>query len=373
MRIAFLSTFYPYRGGIAQFGGALYKALEQQGHEVKAFTFSRQYPDFLFPGKSQYVDEKDNSDHIPSEELLDSINPLTYLKTAKEIRAYQPDVLVTQFWMSFFGPSCGTVAHFVGKDCKVVGILHNVIPHEGRFFDKPFTKYFLKPHDAFVTMSEAVESDLRKYEPMKPSALRPHPLYDHFGEIEEKDEARRTLKINEELKTILFFGFIRDYKGLDLLIEAFGLMDDSYQLVIAGEVYGSFESYDKLIQENKNKERIHCFNQYISDQEVATYFSASDVCVLPYRSATQSGVTAVSLHFEVPLIATDVGGLKELIKPGETGEIVAEADVNLLFDGIERFFENDAAVYQGHIQDLKVEMSWDKFGENLIQFIEKLP
>lgn len=372
MRIAFLSTFYPFRGGISQFGGALFKALEKEGHDVKAFTFTRQYPDLLFPGKSQYVEKGDVSGEIDSVEILDSINPISYWKTASEIKKFKPDVLITQFWMSFIGPSCGTVAHIVGKKCKVIGILHNVIPHEGRFFDKPFTQYFLKAHDAYITMSEAVEEDLKKYEPHKPSTLRPHPLYDHFGEILDTSKSREKLKINTNLKTILFFGFIRDYKGLDLLIESFDKLDDQYQLIIAGEVYGTFEKYQLLIDKNKNKERIYCFNNYISDNEVTNYFSAADVCLLPYKTATQSGVTAVSLHFEVPLIATDVGGLKELVIEGETGEIVTKPEVGHLNKAIHRFFENDAEVYKKHIKVLKEEMSWSKFGKHTVDFINSL-
>lgn len=372
MRIAFLSTFYPFRGGIAQFGGALFKALEKEGHEVQAYTFTRQYPDFLFPGKSQYVDNDDTKEAIPSIEILDSINPFSYWKTAQAIKKFKPDVLITQFWMSFFGPSCGKVANLVGKDCKVVGILHNVIPHEGRFFDKPFTKYFLNQHDAFVTMSEAVEKDLRKYNPKTPSYLRAHPLYNHFGEIKNSKESKVSLGINQDLKTILFFGFIRDYKGLDLLIQAFDALDENYQLVIAGEVYGSFETYQNLIDENKNRERIFCFNNYITDAEVSTYFSASDVCVLPYKSATQSGVTAVSLHFEVPLIATDVGGLKELIQPGKTGEIVETISSKAIEATIMKFYSSNLENYKNEIRVLKKEMSWSNFATHLINYVEKM-
>ncbi|NLR90968.1 glycosyltransferase [Flammeovirga agarivorans] len=372
MRIAILSTFYPLRGGIAQYGGALYNALEAEGHQVKAFTFSRQYPDFLFPGKSQYVTESDSTDVIESEELLDSINPLSYISTANAIKKFAPDVLITQFWMSFFGPSCGTVAKLVGQQCKVISILHNVIAHEGRFFDKPFTKYFLNQHHGFVTMSSAVEKDLRKYTTTLPSLERPHPLYDHFGEIEDKVATRKKLGIATNKKTLLFFGFIREYKGLDLLIKAFDLLDDSYQLVIAGEVYGSFDEYQALIDENQNKENIFIFNQYIADQEVGQYFSVADVCVLPYRSATQSGVTAVALHYEVPLIATDVGGLKELVVSGQTGEIVSKADVDLLHQTLLHFFNNDLNVYHEHIRALKKDMSWSSFAKYLTEFINSI-
>ncbi|MBB6459885.1 glycosyltransferase [Flammeovirga kamogawensis] len=372
MKIAILSTFYPLRGGIATYGAALLSALEKEGHVVKAFTFSRQYPDFLFPGKSQYITEEDNVEKIASEEVLDSINPITYYTTAKKIKAFKPDVLITQFWMSFFGPSVGTVAKLLKKDCITLSILHNVIPHEGRFFDKPFTKYYLNQHHCFVTMSDVVEKDLRSYESEKPSLVRAHPLYNHFGDPQNQEEAQLKLGVESDKKTLLFFGFIREYKGLDILIKTFDQLDDSYQLLIAGEVYGSFDSYMQLIQENRNKERIHIFNQYISDQEVGDYFSVADVCVLPYKSATQSGITSIALHFEVPLIATDMGGLKELIINGETGEIVPSATVEDLKRGIDTFFINDPQQYKSKIVELKKEMSWENFAAHLEDFIFKL-
>ncbi|MBB3698646.1 glycosyltransferase [Flammeovirga yaeyamensis] len=373
MRIAILSTFYPFRGGIAQYGNALFTALEQLGHNVKAFTFTRQYPNFLFPGSTQYVTDKDTTEQLQSEEVLDSINPITYYTTAKSIEKFAPDLVITQYWMSFFGPSLGTVAKLLKDKYKVISILHNVIPHESRVIDKPFTSYFLKQHHGFITMSASVDQDLKAFIPNASSLERPHPLYNHFGAIADKEASRKELGLQEDKKTLLFFGFIREYKGIDLLIQAFDELDDSYQLVIAGEVYGSFDVYQQLIDQNKNKDRIHCFNQYISDQEVSTYFSAADVCVLPYKSATQSGVTAVALHFELPIIATDVGGLKELVIPGKTGEIIYKAESKLIAKTIIEYFDKDTSEYSSNIKALKQEMSWDNFAKKLVNFSNTLP
>ncbi|OHX68212.1 glycosyltransferase [Flammeovirga pacifica] len=372
MRIAILSTFYPFRGGIAQYGTALYSALKEQGHTVKAFTFSRQYPDFLFPGTTQYVTESDGTEPLESEEILDSINPITYYQTAKSIEKFAPDLVITQYWMSFFGPSIGTVAKLLKHQCKVISILHNVIPHESRIIDSPFTSYFLKQHHGFITMSSAVDKDLRSFVPQAASLERPHPLYNHFGQKSDQKKSRQQLGLDENKKTLLFFGFIREYKGIDLLIKAFNQLDDDYQLVIAGEVYGDFTVYQKLIDQNKNKDRIHCFNQYISDQEVTIYFSAADVCVLPYKSATQSGVTAIALHFEIPIIATNVGGLKELVIPGKTGEIIQEADSVLIEEAIKDYFGKDTSNYPSNIKALKEDMSWDRFASKLIEFSETI-
>jgi glycosyltransferase involved in cell wall biosynthesis len=368
MRIAYLSTFYPFRGGIAQFNASLYREFEKQ-HEIKAFTFKRQYPDFLFPGKTQYVTNDENADPVPSLQLLDSINPITYLSTAKKIRAFNPDLLIMKYWMSFFGPSLGTVAKLMPKQTKVITILDNVIPHEKRFFDNAFTRYFLKQNDGFVAMSDTVRNDLLSLKPDAKYIKKEHPLYDHFGQKIAQTKARQQLKLFSDKKTLLFFGFIRDYKGLDVLIKAFDLLDDSYQLVIAGETYGSFDIYWKLIGSLKNKKQVFVFNDYISDSQVPAFFSAADVCILPYKSATQSGITSIAYHFDMPLIATDVGGLKESIRHLKTGIIVDRCEPVAIALSIKNYFDNHLAdnLVPG-IQKLKEELSWKNFADSILEF-----
>ena len=373
MRIAYLSTFYPLRGGIAQFNAALHNELMAQGHEVKAFTFSRQYPELLFPGKTQYVTEEDIADPIDSEELLDTINPITYFTTAKAIKAYNPDLVLMKYWMSFFGPPLGTVIRNLGPQTKAVTILDNVIPHEKRFFDTAFTKYFLHANDGFIAMSKKVEDDLFTLLPKAKSTLLPHPLYDHFGARLKQDEARKQLNIPLDKKVLLFFGFIRDYKGLDILLDSFSELDSSYHLVIAGEVYGSFDKYQTQIDQHPLKDSISVFNDYIGDQEVPVFFSAADVCILPYKSATQSGITSISYHFDLPLIATNVGGLKETIFHNETGLICEQPDPTELAETIQHFFtEDNQGRFQKGIQKLKEAWSWKTFAGNLTAFAEKL-
>ncbi|MDL2224579.1 glycosyltransferase, partial [Bacteroidales bacterium OttesenSCG-928-M06] len=266
MRIAYLSTFYPFRGGIAQFNALLYKTLESQGHEIKAYTFSCQYPTVLFPGKSQYVTEKDNAIHIESIPVLNTANPFSYEATVREILKWSPDVLIMKYWMSFFAPSLGHVANRLRKKgVKVIVVVDNALPHEPRFFDKPFAKLFFNQVDGFIVMSDAVKNDLLTLKPNANYLQIPHPLYDHFGEKISLKEARGKLGIDEDKKTLLFFGLIRDYKGLDILIDAMDLLDDSYQLIIAGESYGSFEKYQKQIDNSSAKTRIRIINRYIDD------------------------------------------------------------------------------------------------------------
>lgn len=367
MKIAFLSTFYPFRGGIAQFNALVYRELEKR-HEVRAFTFKRQYPDFLFPGKTQYVTSDDKADPIPSVPVLDTINPFSYSRSASRIKAFGPDLVLTKYWMTFFGPSLGFVLGRLRKSVRI-SILDNVIPHEKRFFDKAFNRYFLKRNDGFIVMSDKVLHDLLSIRPDAPYLRINHPVYDHFGKKLDRNEAQLRLGLDPNKKTLLFFGIIRDYKGLDLLIEAFAQLDDSYQLVIAGEVYGSFEKYEQLIARNPLKEQIRLFTRYISDDEVTVFFSAADACILPYKSATQSGITSISNHFLLPLIATDVGGLKESIEHGKTGLIADKADAAEIARMIRHYFDRDLKKSLSEAIALhNAENSWENFCAKLMDF-----
>jgi len=372
MKIAFLSTFYPFRGGIAQFNASLYRAFEGR-NTVKAFTFIRQYPDFLFPGETQRVTEKDHADKIPSERILDTMNPFTYSSCAKRIQKFSPDILLMKYWMSYMAISLGTVAKKVKKNSKVITILDNVIPHEKRFFDESFTKYFLKKNHGFVVMSDSVKKDLLKLQPSAKYISHPHPLYDHFGKKVDSSEAKKKLNIPESKKVILFFGFIRDYKGLDLLIDAMSKLNDEYLLVICGEVYGSFKKYAEQIEKLGIKNRILQHIRYISDDEVPVFFSSADVCVLPYKSATQSGITSIAYHFDLPLIATDTGGLKEVILHNKTGIIADSPDSTLIAKAIDTYFsQNLKSKFQEEIKLLKNKLSWSGFSNAIIEFSKSL-
>ena len=367
MNIALLSAFYPYRGGIAQFGAQLYRALEKEDNP-NAFTFSRQYPNVLFPGTSQYVTEDDNVDEIPALQILDSLNPISYKKTAKAIMQSNPSVLISQYWMPFFGPSMGGV-HKRLKHLKRISILHNVIPHEKRFFDSWANKQFLRHNEGFVVLSDAVQSDLLSLMPDAKYLRIDHPVYDQFGESMDRDSALKRLGLPDSHKYILFFGFIRDYKGLDVLIKAMNEIDEDTHLIVAGEVYGSFDKYDQLIKENNLSKRIHLFTKYISDEEVTQFFSAAEACVLPYKSATQSGITAISTHFDLPVIATDVGGLKEIINHNETGIIVPNSEPTLIAEAVNRYMqEGQKELMSQKISSQKSDNSWDNFAKKIIEF-----
>jgi glycosyltransferase involved in cell wall biosynthesis len=367
MRIAILSPFYPYRGGIAQFSGRLYEALQTE-HEVKAFSFARLYPDFLFPGKTQYEETPDASDAFRAERLLDSIEPWSYGRTAKAIAAFQPDVLIIAYWMSFFAPALSAVARRLKKKTRIVGLLHNALPHEPMFFDRPLAKVFFRQCERFVVLSEAVKNDLLALRPDANYLLRAHPIYDHYGHKLPQASAQHRLGLDPKLKTLLFFGLIRDYKGLDLLIEAMAHLDDSYQLLIAGETYGSFDKYQALLDASPARERIRHLDCYIDNQEVPTLFSAADVLVLPYKSATQSGVIPVAYHFETPVVTTDVGGLKNAVEGAQTG-VVCRPEATAIARGIDRLFAQGKDAFVAHIQSEKKKLSWENFARDLTGFL----
>ncbi len=373
MRIAYLSCFYPYRGGIAQFNAHLLEALGE-GNEVRAFNFTRQYPGFLFPGQTQYVTEQDKATPVASTRILDSANPFTWRRTGRAILRWKPDMVVFSYWNSYFVPSHAPVARMLRRHgVKTVTVVHNAIPHEPKFFDKPLARRFFRLNDVLVSMCDAVTADIRSLCPDARIVQRPHPVYDHFGQKQDKAEAQRQLGLDPALRTLLFFGLIRDYKGLDLLLDAMPLLGPGYQLVVAGESYGSFDKYQAQIEASGCAGRIHVFNRYIDDEQVPGFFSAADVCVLPYRSATQSGITAIALHFEVPVVATPVGGLAESVeRPGigrMTEEIsprgIAAAISDLYAEGLETFVEN--------IRTVKREMTWPAFAKEILAAVRNNP
>jgi glycosyltransferase involved in cell wall biosynthesis len=374
MRICFLSTFYPYRGGIAQFNALLYRQLEKN-HELHAITFKRQYPSLLFPGKTQFVTSDDVADPIPSQRWLDTINPVSYINTARKIRSLKPDVVLTKYWMTFFAPSLGFVLSRQSRFTKRIAILDNVIPHERRFFDHAFNRYFLNRNDAFIAMTEKVKADLLSYLPEAKCLVIPHPVYNQFGPRLNREEALDALGLNQlkDKNILLFFGIIRDYKGLDVLLETLAKLDNSYHLIIAGEAYGDFMKYTRIMDQLNIRHRCHVFERYIDDHEVPHFFSASDVCMLTYKSATQSGISGISQHFELPTIATNVGGLAESILPGETGYVVADVDPIEIAKTVQTYFlENKKDIFRGNIGLENKANSWESFSKTLLDFIDTI-
>ncbi|MES1221438.1 MAG: glycosyltransferase, partial [Bacteroidota bacterium] len=335
-KVIIIGPAHPLRGGLATFDQRLAKEFTQTGHDCSIYSFSLQYPSFLFPGKTQYSDEP-APEELTIHSVINSINPLNWIKIGNRLRKENPDIIVVRYWLPLMGPALGTILRKVKKNghTRIVCIADNIIPHEHRIGDKPFTKYFLKSCDAFITMSEKVMDDLRIFEKNKPARLVQHPMYDNFGDIISKEEAREKLgaclsgrQVGSQESIVLFFGFIRKYKGLDLLLQAMAderIKKAGIKLLVAGEFYENEKQYHDLIETLGIKDQLILKTDFIPDSEVKYYLCAADAVIQPYRNATQSGVTPLAYYFEKPMVVTNVGGLPSLV-PDQKAGIVVEPD-----------------------------------------------
>jgi len=371
MKIVIVSPAYPLRGGIAHSAGLLYKELSKD-HEVILITFKRQYPNFLFPGKSQ-TESVERTNRIPTEVILDSINPFSWNSTAIRIISIKPELVIFKHWLPFFAPCYGWMAKKIKKssNAKMMAVCHNIIPHEKRIGDKVLSKYFLKKMDYFIPLSDQVKKDLFLFVKNPLYKLLPLPVFSLFGDSVDKDEAKKFLKLSDK-NILLFFGFIRDYKGLDVLIEAFALVrkELDVRLIIAGEFYEPEEKYIKLIEKHKLEDSITLKKDFISTTDVKHYFSASDAVVLPYKSATQSGIVQVAVNFCKPVIATNVGGIGEVIEDGKTGFVVEKENPEKLANAIIRFYkEGKEKEFTDNMSSLKEKYSWQNFVKGMIELI----
>jgi glycosyltransferase involved in cell wall biosynthesis len=371
MKILLIGPAHPLRGGIAQFMALLYKALRGRGHDVLFHRFIRQYPKFLFPGKTQN-DESKPPLAVESEPLFDPLNPFNWFAEGARAAREKPDLIILNWWIPFFGPSYFAVLLIVkllAPRTKVMLVVHNAIPHEKRPGDMLLTKLVFSLTDYFVVMSGAVRDDLLKVKPGAEFILTPHPLYEVFGEPKDKDEAKRALGVSGPV--VLFFGFIRQYKGLHILLEAMPkvLKDIPLTLVVAGEFYEDKDSYTEQIERLRLQGSVKVLDRFIPNEAVGDYFSAADVLVLPYLSATQSGITQIAFAFDLPVIATLVGGLPEVVTDGETGFLVPPDDPGSLADAVIRYFKTDSLKkFRENVRREKERFSWEAFAEG----VEKL-
>lgn len=370
-KIIIIGPAYPLRGGgMSTFNERLARAFMEEEYDVTIYTFSLQYPSILFPGSSQYSDEPAPKGlHIKV--LINSINPFNWIKVGNLLRKEKPDLIVVRYWLPLMGPCFGTILRIAKKNkhSKVVCIADNVIPHEKRFGDTAFTKYFIKPVDAFISMSEKVLADLRLIDRTKPAQYVPHPLYDNFGEKISQQEARQYLNITAEQPVILFFGFIRKYKGLDILLQAMALLKQQLpmlKLMIAGEFYEDQKEYEAQIDNLGIRDQLLLHTHFIADSEIKYYLCAADLVVQPYRNATQSGVTPLAYHFEIPMLVTNVGGLAAMVPDDKVG-LVASPDAESIAQKIALFFETGASHYLPHIKDEKKKYSWKKMVNALLE------
>lgn len=373
--IVFLGPSYPYRGGIASFTERLARAFQLEGFNCLLYTFSLQYPSFLFPGKTQYSTSPRPND-LQIIETVNSINPFNWIKVGNDLKRIAPDFIVVRYWLPFMAPAFGTILNIAKthKHTKVICIADNIIPHEKRFGDLLLTKYFNRSIDGYIAMSSKVQQDIESLGFKKPIQLLHHPLFDHFGNPVEQREARKALNIDHTGGLLLFFGFIRHYKGLDLLLEAMAdqrIKEKGFKLVIAGEFYEDQVKYMKIIDQLDLKDHVILFNEFIPENKIPYFFSAADVLVQPYRQATQSGVTPLSMFFELPMIVTDAGGLKEMVVDGKTGLVVEKTPMSIA-NGIIAFFEKGKEYFVPAIEQQKKLYSWSVMAEGILSFWKML-
>ncbi len=369
--IVIIGSAYPLRsGGIATFNERLAKQFQDEGHRVTIYSFSLQYPNFLFPGKSQYSNEEAPS-NLKIISCINSINPFNWIKVGLQLKKLQPEIIVVRYWLPFMGPCFGTILRIAKKNkySKIICIADNIIPHEKRLGDHLFTKYFVKPIDAFICMSKNVLADVKQYS-QKTTQLVPHPLYDNFGELISTTKARNKLHINQNKNILLFFGFIRKYKGLNLLLEAIQIIKakqsiPNLQLLIAGEFYDDKKVYDDLIKKLALENDVIIHSEFISNADVKYYFCAADFVIQPYKNATQSGVTPLAYHFEKPMLVTNVGGLPDLVPNKITG-LIAEPNSVDIANKIEELFTFEKGYFEENIKLEKKKYTWDNLTQTVL-------
>lgn len=365
--VVIIGPAYPLRGGLASFNERLAKQFKTENYNTTIYTFSLQYPSFSFPGTTQYSSETKPSD-VEIKVCINSINPFNWIKIGFQLKKLNPDIIIVRYWLPFMAPCLGTILRIAKKNnrSKIVCIADNIIPHEKRLGDTLFTKYFVKPIDAFVTMNKKVLEDVKLFS-LKPALQITHPLYDNFGDKISKTEARKKLQIPETEKIILFFGFIRKYKGLDLLLNAMALPEiknTGIKLLIAGEFYENRESYDKIISDNNLHAQLLLHTDFIADSDVKYYLSSCDFVIQPYKSATQSGVTPLAYHFEKPMLVTNVGALPELV-PNEKVGLVAEPTSEDIAKKIVQLYALGDDHFIPHIQTEKKKYTWSVLTETI--------
>lgn len=369
MKITIIGPSYPYRGGIALFSNRLAEALINDGHKVNIVTFTLQYPSFLFPGKTQFVSDKNGSE-LNISRKINSVNPFNWVKVGKQIKDLKPDLVIFKYWMPFMATCFSAISKQIKKNnhTKIIAVVHNLIPHESRFGDNFLTNKFVNRMDGFVTMSKSVLRDLEKFDMSKTKVFSPHPLYDNFGEAKSREDALNNLGLDASYQYMLFFGIIRKYKGLDLLLNAFAderLNNGSIKLIVAGEFYDNPSEYIDLIKKFNLEEAVILKSEFIPDDEVGNYFCAADIIVQPYRNATQSGVTQIAYHFNKPMLVTDVGGLKEIVPHQKVGYVVQRTASEIVKALVDFYENNRSEEFVNGVIEEKKKYSWQKMVDTI--------
>jgi glycosyltransferase involved in cell wall biosynthesis len=362
-KVIIIGPAFPFRGGISNFNNALGKAFYDKSYDITLYSFSLQYPSFLFPGSTQY-ETGDPPKNLKIKTIINSINPFNWLRVSRLINNEKPDLVIIRYWLPFMAPCLGTISYFLNKKIKILAITDNIIPHEKRLGDNLLTKYFVSSCDAFLSLSASVLDDLNKFTNSTFKKFIPHPIYDVFGDKISKKEALLRLKLDPEDNHLLFFGFVRKYKGLDLMLRAMAdnrIKEIGVKLIIAGEFYENKNEYLDLIDELNISDQIIMRSDFIPSDEVKNYFCASDMVTQTYRTATQSGVTQIAYSFDRPMLVTDVGGLAEIVPHNLVGYVTSQ-EPNDISESIIDFYKNNRESYfESNVKKEKKKFSWDSF------------
>ena len=366
-KVIIIGPAFPFRGGIANFNNALAQTFYDRGTDVTLFSFTLQYPSFLFPGTTQYEKGSPPKD-LKIRTIINSVNPFNWIRVARIINKENPDYVIIRYWLPFMAPCLGTIARLLNKKIKILAITDNVIPHEKRMGDKMFTKYFVKACDAFLALSSSVLYDLSKFTKTTAKKYIPHPIYNIFGNKISKQDALSNLGLNPEDKHLLFFGFVRKYKGLDLMLNAMAderIRELGVKLIIAGEFYDNKSEYTDLIDVLCIKNQVILNSDFIPAEKVKDYFCASDMITQTYRTATQSGVTQIAYHFERPMLVTNVGGLSEIVPNNKVGYVTSQDPIEIA-DAIFDFYSNNKEKeFTDNTAIEKKRFSWDCFVDGI--------
>lgn len=365
---------WPLRGGLAAFDEKLAITFNELGVTTRIDTFSLQYPSFLFPGTSQFTKDPAPK-NLKIDSCINSINPLNWLRVGYNLFREKPDLIIVRFWIPFLAPCLGTIIKIAkwNKHTKIIAIVDNMIPHEKRIGDRLFTRYFANKVDGFLVMSEKVKKDVLQFS-TKPCLVSPHPIFNHFGNAISKKEARVILKLNESDKIILFFGYIRKYKGLDLLLEAMShsaLKEANIKLMIVGEFYEDASSYKEMITSLGIEQNVLLYSSFIPDEEVKNYVCSADFIIQPYKNATQSGVTPMAYHFEKPMLVTDVGGLADTVPHKKVG-LVVKPNAEAIAYGIVELYQMGENHFIPQIIEEKKKYSWKQMAEKFLVLSQQI-
>lgn len=368
MNIVVIGPYFPYRGGISDTNQELCETLNKLGHNVNVISFKLLYPSLLFPGRTQFYKENSKQD-IKSKRLINSINPFNWINNSRVINDLNPELVISTYWTPFLAPCLSFINNTINKNILKIGIVHNAYPHEKNIFQKKLFKIYLKSINKIITLSKNINNQINEISKSKKKIVLFHPIPKKFGKPIKKQIAKKKIGLKKDYNYLLFFGLIRKYKGLDILIESMSEIikkRNDVKLLIVGENYESIIKYKKLIKKNNLENCISFINHFISEQEIKYWFCSSELVIQPYKKASQSGITPLSFQFETPTVCTNISGLSEYIIDNKDG-FLSNPNSNDLAKKILMALNSDLTLIKKEIRNKKEKLTWNNFVSNLLK------